>query len=517
MKRVLSFLLCLCLIMGMIPAALASEAPRYLALGDSITAGTRLNDGEPAFPQIIAQQNGYDLNNQGVNGMTATKLYESLMTGGLDEAVMSADLITITCGGNDLLAVLYAEIARVYNARYWPDISASDVVPILSNSSNIRFLPLLLTALEVLGGSEATGAQPFAQRAVFLQEIDRFIAKLNLVTGYIREKNPDVTIIMPTQYNPYKNFSGTYAVVASAMDEAARKLNAAIVANAETGGYLTVDVFTVFQENSQTLCNAVMDPLDLDFHPNAAGHAVMAQVFQELIDTLAPEEPVPEETIPEETAPEESIPDETAPEETVPEETVPEETVPEETVPEEEETVINPFVDVEQDDYFYDSVLWAVAKEITTGTSADRFSPDADCTRAQVVTFLWRAAGKPAPQSTENPFTDVDPTDYYYEAVLWAAENGITTGVKADQFGPKDPCTRAQVVTFLWRAAGKPEVLSDSAAFADVEPDDYFAPAVLWAVENQITLGTGNGLYEPKTTCSRAQTVTFLYRSAKTE
>ena len=173
----------------------------------------------------------------------------------------------------------------------------------------------------------------------------------------------------------------------------------------------------------------------------------------------------------------------------------------------------NPFVDVAKSDYFYTPVLWAVENGITAGTGNGKFSPEDTCTRAQVVTFLWRAMGKPAPKTYDNPFVDVDPGAYYYEAVLWAVDNGITAGTGSGKFSPDDPCTRAQVVTFLWRAMSKPAPDSEKNPFGDVFAGDYYYEPVLWAVENGITSGTGNGRFSPEDPCTRGQVVTFLYRT----
>lgn len=174
------------------------------------------------------------------------------------------------------------------------------------------------------------------------------------------------------------------------------------------------------------------------------------------------------------------------------------------------ETTMN-FWDVKQGDYYYDAVKWALEKRITEGTGANFFSPNASCTRAQMVTFLWRAAGSPAPKSTANPFTDVSASDYYYNAVLWAVENGITTGASADRFAPGATVSRAQTVTFLYRANGSPA--ANGASFSDVAADEYYANAVAWAVQNGITTGTGNGKFSPNADCTRGQIVTLLYRA----
>ena len=182
------------------------------------------------------------------------------------------------------------------------------------------------------------------------------------------------------------------------------------------------------------------------------------------------------------------------------------------TTPSEPEKIENPFEDITEDMFCYDAVLWAYENEITTGKDATHFNPSGNCTRSQVVTFLWRAAGKPNPKSSENPFPDVATGKFYTEAVLWAVENGITAGFKDGTFGPDKTCTRDQIVTFLWRFAGEPEPKSTENTFPDVKADAFYTDAVLWAVENGITTGYKDGTFGPSKTCKRDQIVTFLYR-----
>lgn len=189
------------------------------------------------------------------------------------------------------------------------------------------------------------------------------------------------------------------------------------------------------------------------------------------------------------------------------EEAKPEETKPEETAP--ETPAVNPFTDVEETSPFYSAILWAVEKEITAGTTATTFSPATTCTRAHILTFLWRAAGSPEPASAENPFTDVPENAYYLKAALWAAEKGIVeTG---ETFGPFTPCTRASTVVYLWKHAGSPEVTSEK-TFSDVAADAGYAAAVAWAVENGVTAGTSETTFSPENICTRGQIVTFLNR-----
>lgn len=169
------------------------------------------------------------------------------------------------------------------------------------------------------------------------------------------------------------------------------------------------------------------------------------------------------------------------------------------------------FHDVSRFDYFYDAVKWAAENGIASGTGRYTFSPNAVCTRAQTVTFLWRAAGSPLPRYRVCPFTDVQPSDYYYNAVLWAVEQGITTGLNATTFGPDVTVTRGQVATFLYRAASaaKPSTFNP---FTDVKTTAYNYDAILWAYDNRITTGTSDTTFSPDAYCTRAQIVTFLYR-----
>ena len=159
----------------------------------------------------------------------------------------------------------------------------------------------------------------------------------------------------------------------------------------------------------------------------------------------------------------------------------------------------------------HDPIDWAIVNGVTSGTSPTTFSPDATCTRGQFVTFLWAAAGCPEPTSSNNPFTDVTESDYFYKPVLWAVENGITAGTSPTTFSPNATCIRCQVVTFIWAYAGAPDPKTTEMPFTDVAEGDYFYKSVLWAVENGITAGTSATEFSPKADCTRAQVVTFLY------
>ena len=173
--------------------------------------------------------------------------------------------------------------------------------------------------------------------------------------------------------------------------------------------------------------------------------------------------------------------------------------------------VQKPFTDVPAGAYYEDAVLWASEQGIVAGTGRNTFDPDGICTRAQAVTFLWRAAGSPAPKSAAMPFRDVAVGSYYYNAVLWAVENGITKGTSDTLFSPDASCSRAQIVTFLWRAQQAPTA-GGSNPFVDVAEEAYYYDAVLWAASEGITAGTSGIFFSPDASCTRAQIVSFLYR-----
>ena len=175
------------------------------------------------------------------------------------------------------------------------------------------------------------------------------------------------------------------------------------------------------------------------------------------------------------------------------------------------EVEISPFSDVSTSAYYYEAVKWAQEKGITGGIGNGLFGPNQPCTRAQIITFLWRAAGSPEPKSMSS-FSDVSADSYYAKAVAWAVESGITTGTGDGKFSPDATCTREQAVAFLYRASGSPAI-SGGSAFSDVAANAYYADAVAWVEKNGVTGGIGGGLFGSGNTCTRAQIVTFLYRA----
>ena len=173
-----------------------------------------------------------------------------------------------------------------------------------------------------------------------------------------------------------------------------------------------------------------------------------------------------------------------------------------------------PFTDVHAGSYYYDAVQWAVEMQVTKGMDEAHFAPNGGCTRAQVVTFLWRSKGAFEPRSEVCPFSDVKPGSYYEQAVLWALENGITKGASDTEFSPDATCTRGQIVTFLHRFEGLPRPSGTAMPFEDVSAGAYYETAVRWAVEVGVTKGTSETAFSPNAACTRGQVVTFLYRDA---
>ena len=170
------------------------------------------------------------------------------------------------------------------------------------------------------------------------------------------------------------------------------------------------------------------------------------------------------------------------------------------------------FADVARDTYYYEAVMWAVDAKITSGTGENTFSPESSCTRAQAVAFLWRMVASPEPAAIDMPFADVKEDSFFYKPVKWAVGSRIAGGTGANIFSPDNSCTRAQAVTFLWRTAGQPKPNGKNNPFTDIEAGSYYYDAVLWAVENGIADGTDSTTFSPDDSCTRAQIVTLLYR-----
>ena len=277
----------------------ASEKPIYLALGDSITFGYEPSDeildgygytGEQltdeCFVQILAKEKGYEAINKGVVGNTAAGIKNQLDSGELDSYIDQAQIVTITCGGNDLMGLVYSKTADLYNQYYGKNdpLTSDDVVSILGGFKEVD-----QTTQQMLQLSALTVIQKMDTDKTYIADFDSavndFISRLNEVTSYIKEKNPKASIFMETQYNPYEHFT-YWKVISKHIGNCAVKLNDAIENNATTGQYTVVDVYSAFEGNTATYCNARGDSKDdlfLDFHPSIEGHKVIAQCFSEVV------------------------------------------------------------------------------------------------------------------------------------------------------------------------------------------------------------------------------------------
>ena len=472
-KKILSIFLASIMATGAIPVStLAAEPIRVLALGDSISTGYGLTNAETECFTALLGEN-YTVTNKAVKGNTVTGISKQLKTGMFNtEMVTEADVITITVGGNDMLAIFYDKIAEMHQAKYNSDISANDVHTILDelNQSNMNQNSHLLAITKQLFSQN--NANYIMSSQELKKALSDYQSTLIEVTSLLKQINPDAKIIIATQYNPYAEFAGNtlFSSLYKGFEDGVSKLNDTINSGATAGGYMVADVKTAFDLNTTDLYNA--DPnlssIDLDFHPNANGHIVLAEVFKA--------------TIEENSNPNASVSPNTC-----------------------------SFEDVSSNDYYAESVKWATDYGITSGTSATTFSPNTACTRGQVMTFLWRAAGSPAPKSSKMPFTDTPADFYYHDAILWAIENGIAAGTSDTTFSPDAECSRAQIATILWRAQKAP-VVSGTNLFNDVTVDTYYNNAVLWATSKKITSGTSATTFSPDADCTRAQIVTFLWR-----
>ena len=268
-RRVLSILLSLCLVLSLLPTAAFAQGKSYVALGDS--------EENDSFAALVANENGYELTNLAEDGTTSGDLLEVVQDEENSDILQNADLITITIGGNDLMGALYQYLADAYNAANGTDISANDVQDALAGtSSEINQATMLTFATDVIGD--------FADSDAAKTALEEFGENLSGAIAAIRTANLNVTIIMANQYNPYTHaFSGLYPQIVEAFDEGLALLNGAIDAGAKTGVYSVADVYTVFQDAAQNPCNASLLPPSLDFHPNAYGHELIAEVINSLL------------------------------------------------------------------------------------------------------------------------------------------------------------------------------------------------------------------------------------------
>lgn len=381
-KRFLRILLTTLLVTGLIPTTtLASPPLKVLALGDSITTGYGLANAEAScFTALLGDD--YTVTNKAVNGNTVAGIAAQLQTSAIHtQTIAAADVITITIGGNDMMALLYAKTAEQYNAEHHSGIDVTDVSTILSglNQSNLaQHYPLLRIADQLL---DKENTLYFINSQEFTNALTTYQQMLAGITSSLKHVNPNVEIIVATQYNPYAEFADhtLFHSFYEGMEDGVSKLNETIIAGADAGGYTIADVKTRFQDahaKTNDLCNADPDiaSINLDFHPNADGHIVLAEVFKAAIEESFPSGTSAATLIPDAIHTRAQVIDllwQTA------------------GSPAPKDTKM-PFTDIPADSDSYNAILWAFENGITAGTSSTTFSPDARCTQAQISTFLQR-------------------------------------------------------------------------------------------------------------------------------
>ena len=288
MKRLIKILAAFAMILSncTLIHAQESDKPLYLAIGDSVTYGYVLG-GEPltdeCFANILAKDKGYSLQNESIVGNTADGILSQFDSDEFCSYVKNAQIITITCGGNDLMQIVYEKTRELYNSIYGKTADTAltsnlDVTKILSDSSDSRFQMVELAAFTAVQKMDKKNGY----LADFKKSIEDFISNLNEVISKIKELNPDVEIYMATQYNPYQHFSGTYKSIGTHIENCAKMLQEAVVDNAD-GHYTIVDVYTAFSGKTAEYCTATEDPINLDFHPSVAGHAEIAKCFEKVV------------------------------------------------------------------------------------------------------------------------------------------------------------------------------------------------------------------------------------------
>lgn len=442
-KRLLALLLAL----SLLPVrAAAEETGTYLVLGDSISTGYGLGEEEPSFVDLVARERGYTVLSHAVDGNTARGILAQFESGALDGDIAAADFITITVGGNDMMGLLYQETAALYNSTHDTPIDPKDITQMLARPPyDMTDLLLIGYALTVLEGNEERGVIPLMESEAFEEALEAFRQDLSAITAYIRQRNTAAHIVLTTQYHPYGDFSGdAFGILGRSIGQGARRLREAVMDHAEGAGYLAADVYAAFEEEDAQLCNAAPEPLELDFHPNAAGHALIAgtilalELPEQPALPGAPEAPeVPEE--PE--APEGEKPSPSKPAIRPDREEKPESSCPS-----------SAFTDLPA--AYHRAIDAMVERGLMGGTTETTFSPDAPLSRAMLVTILHRMEGSPdVPADYAYPFFTDAGGSWCFDALRWAACEGIVNGYGDGTFRPDDPVTRDQLLTVLDRYA----------------------------------------------------------------
>ena len=470
-KRVILALCALVMALAMLPVrALAEESKAYVALGDSITSGYGLEDAEAeSFPALVAERGGFELINLASDeGVTSATVLSQLRNPDVLAKVQDADLITLTVGGNDVLGALYAFLAERY-AVVNPGAALTPEQIIEALAAEEPNLELVASLMQLV--------PEFAASPQAAQALADFGTNLTGIVATVSAANPDASFVVVNQYNPYGRFdSPLTSDLVLAFDKGVAGLNSVIAMGASSGAYVVADAGTVLGSAEENPFNASFFSLadfNLDFHPNAYGHQLIAGSIAEVLG-LAEPEPTPDP----EPTPEPGL----------------------------------GFTDVSESDWYYDVVQWAVAAGVMSGYGdGETFGALNPISRAEMAVVLWRAAGKPSSEAALP--ADCDASAFYADAVSWALGAGVFTGYDEDTFGPLNTLTREQAATVLWRVSGAADVDADLTAFPDAGAvTEFAAPAMRWAVASGIITGS-EGRLVPQGSCSRVELVAMLMRA----
>jgi len=475
--KFISMLLAVAMLLGTISATVfAAEPACVLAIGDSISAGYGVGEGE-VFTALFGDE--YSVNNRAVNGNTVPGLLKQFQNEDITvQEIKAADIVTVTIGGNDIMAVFYNEIANMYNETNDPDITSDEVAEILANlsvSNILKNLPIVRCAQKLL---DETDTSYLMNTDAFKSALENLSSGINALTLHIGSLNPDAHIIMATQYNPYIEFEDaelagmvSLTPIYKGIEDGIGQLNDVIKNNSQSL-YTVADVKSAFDAVTDVdLFNAspALASISLDFHPNAAGHALLAETF---LAHMNGENKV--------------------------------------------------FDDVHTAGHWaIKDIDYVCSKGLMNGTSEDAFSPDGKVTRAMLVTVLYRNEGEPA-TNRSIPFADIDMASYYADAVIWAKQNRIVNGVTETEFAPDDYITREQIASIMFRYAQYKGVnavtLEENLHFDDANSiSEYAVPAMNWAVGAGLMKGKTSKALNPQDNATRAEMAAILHRFIEAE
>lgn len=480
-RRIVSLAVCLAVALLMAPAIARAAEPEqgtYLALGDSITSGYGLDAeaGERSFAELVAKDEGLALDDSYASdqGLTSSDLRALLTDEAFQRSVADASLISVTIGGNDVMNALYDYLANAWSVAN-PDgaMSAEDVRSLLENGTTAEKSALLELGAQVLPdfftSSEAQSA---------LVSLSDNLAE---VVSAVKGLNPDAPLVILNQYNPYAHLGAAASLpqveaIVAAFEGGVQTLNATIAQGAATGGYVVADAYSALAAAGRNPCNASVSlvEVNLDFHPNAYGHELIAGAVLEALNPASS------------------------------------------------------FDDISTDDWYYDAVNWAVMRGYLTGYAdgSNRFGANDDLVRAQFGEILYRAfaatSGVEADPSVLGNYTDLDPNKWYSASMPWAICSGLLKGYEGTSLmGPDDPLSREMVAEILMRMAqlsgADVSGRADLSSFTDADQvSPWFSESVSWAVHAGIIGGVeaedGSLSLIPRETCSRAQMATILMR-----